>query len=163
MSADPATSATPSAIDVEHLDDGAIVILTINRTHRRNALDSQTLAELHRLLDILNGDPAARAVVLTGAGSAFCSGADIKAQPGDLIDATATPHTALQAAATSTVAITFAAQELMASAFEKMHRLRQPSPATSGSRYRVQPSAPYSSDMASQHATWAPVITCHAL
>jgi enoyl-CoA hydratase/carnithine racemase len=126
MSADPATSATPSAIDVEHLDDGAIVILTINRTHRRNALDSQTLAELHRLLDILNGDPAARAVVLTGAGSAFCSGADIKAQPGDLIDATATPHTALQAAATSTVAITFAAQELMASAFEKIHRLRQP-------------------------------------
>jgi enoyl-CoA hydratase/carnithine racemase len=84
------------------------------------------LAELHRLLDTVNGDPAARAVVLTGAGSAFCAGADIKAQPDDLIDAAATPQTALQAAATSTVAITFAAQELMASAFEKIHRLRQP-------------------------------------
>jgi enoyl-CoA hydratase/carnithine racemase len=126
MSADPATSATPSAIDIERLDDGAIVVLTINRPHRRNALDAQTLAELHRLLDILNGDPVARAVVLTGAGSAFCAGADIKAQPDDLIDTAATPHTALQAAATSTVAITFAAQELMASAFEKIHRLRQP-------------------------------------
>jgi enoyl-CoA hydratase len=126
MSADPAISATPSAIDVERLDDGAIVFLTINRPHRRNALDAQTLAELHRLLDTINGDPAARAVVLTGAGSAFCAGADIKAQPEDLIDAAATPQTALQASATSTVAITFAAQELMASAFEKIHRLRQP-------------------------------------
>jgi enoyl-CoA hydratase/carnithine racemase len=124
MSADPVTAT--SALDVERLDDGALVVLTINRPHRRNALDSQTLAELHRLLDTVNGDPAARAVVLTGAGSAFCAGADIKAQPDDLIDAAATPQTALQAAATSTVAITFAAQELMASAFEKIHRLRQP-------------------------------------
>jgi enoyl-CoA hydratase/carnithine racemase len=121
-----APSAAASAIDVERLDDGAIVVLTINRPHRRNALDAQTLAELHRQLDALNGDPAARAVVLTGTGNAFCAGADIKAQPGDLIDAAATPQTALQAAATSTVAITFAAQELMASAFEKIHRLRQP-------------------------------------
>jgi enoyl-CoA hydratase len=124
MSADPVTAT--SALDVERRDDGAIVVLTINRPDRRNALDSQTLAELHRLLDTINGDPAARAVVLTGAGSAFCAGADIKAQPDDLIDAAATPQTALQAAATSTVAITFAAQELMASAFEKIHRLRQP-------------------------------------
>jgi enoyl-CoA hydratase len=126
MSADPATSAIPSAIDVEYLDDGAIVVVTINRPHRRNALDAQTLAELHRLLDTLNGDPVARAVVLTGAGDAFCAGADIKAQPDDLIDSSATPQTALQAAAASTVAITLAAQELMASAFEKIHRLRQP-------------------------------------
>jgi enoyl-CoA hydratase len=115
-----------SAFDVERLDKGAIVVVTINRPHRRNALDNQTLAELHRLLDTLNGDPAARAVVLTGAESAFCSGADIKAQPDDLVDAAATPHTALQSTATSSVAITFAAQELMASAFEKIHRLRQP-------------------------------------
>jgi len=126
MSADPAPSATPSAIDVERLDDGAIVVLTINRPHRRNALDAQTLAELHRLLDSLNGDPVARVVVLTGAGDAFCAGADIKAQPDDLIDASATPQTALQAAVTSRVAITLSAQELMASAFEKIHRLRQP-------------------------------------
>jgi hypothetical protein len=48
-----------------------------------------------------NDDPVARALVLTGAGSAFCAGANIKAQPDDLIDTAATPHTALQAAATS--------------------------------------------------------------
>jgi enoyl-CoA hydratase len=126
MSADPATSAPPSGIDVERLDGGAIVVLTINRPRRRNALDAQTLAELHRLLDTLHGDPGARVVVFTGAGNAFCAGADIKAQPDDLIDAAATPQTALLAAAASTVAVTFSAQELMASAFEKIHRLRQP-------------------------------------
>ena len=126
MSAEPAAPTRASNIDVERLDDGAIVVVAINRPHRRNALDAQTLAELHRLLDTLNGDPAARVVVLTGAASAFCSGADIKAQPDDLIDAAATPQTALLAAATSRVAITFSAQELMASAFEKIHRLRQP-------------------------------------
>ena len=126
MSAEPAAPTRASNIDVERLDDGAIVVVAINRPHRRNALDAQTLAELHRLLDTFNGDPAARVVVLTGAGSAFCSGADIKAQPDDLIDAAATPQTALLAAATSRVAITFSAQELMASAFEKIHRLRQP-------------------------------------
>jgi enoyl-CoA hydratase len=121
----PANSS-PTAIEVKDLDDGAIVVLTINRPHRRNALDSQTLAELHRVLDAINGDPLARAVVLTGSGSAFCAGADIKAQPGDLVDTTATPHAALHSTATSTVAITLSAQELMASAFEKVHRLRQP-------------------------------------
>ena len=126
MSAEPAAPTRASNIHVERLDDGAIVVVAINRPHRRNALDAQTLAELHRLLDTLNGDPAARVVVLTGAASAFCSGADIKAQPDDLIDAAATPQTALLAAATSRVAITFSAQELMASAFEKIHRLRQP-------------------------------------
>src|SRR3984957_6113146 len=126
MSAEPGAPARTSAIDVDHLDDGAIVVLTLTPPPRRNALDAQTLAELHRLLDTLNGDPAARAVVLTGAGSAFCSGADIKAQPDDLIDAAATPQAALLAAATSRVAITFSAQELVASAFERIHRLRQP-------------------------------------
>jgi enoyl-CoA hydratase/carnithine racemase len=126
VTADVADEANPGAFSVNRLDDGAIVILTINRPRRRNALDSQTLAELHRLLDTLNGDPVARVVVLTGVGSAFCAGADIKARPSDLTDTAAAPHAALQATATSLVAVTLSAQELMASAFEKIHRLRQP-------------------------------------
>lgn len=128
VSASPAASTAtgPSAIDIEHLDDGAVVVATINRPRRSNALDSQTLCELHRLLDSVHGDPVVRAVVLTGAGTAFCAGADIKAQPGDLTDTDATPYSALQSTAASTVAVTFSAQELMASAFEKIHRLRQP-------------------------------------
>jgi enoyl-CoA hydratase len=126
VTADVAKGAIAPAIDIERLDDGAIVVLTINRPRRGNALDSQTLAELHRLLDSLNGDPVARVVVLTGIGRAFSAGADIKAQPADLTDTAATPQAALQAAATSVVAVTLSAQELMASAFEKIHRLRQP-------------------------------------
>jgi enoyl-CoA hydratase len=115
-----------TAIVVERLDDGAIAVLTINRPERRNALDSQTLVDLHRLLDELNGDPTLRAIVVTGAGVSFCSGADLKSQPDDLTDSVGVPYAALRAAATSTVAITMAAQELMASAFEKIHRLRVP-------------------------------------
>lgn len=115
-----------AAITVERLDDGAIAILTLSRPHRRNALDSQTLTDMHRVLDALNGDPALRAIVVTGTGVSFCSGADLKSQPDDLIDSAGVPYAELRSAATSTVAITMAAQELMASAFEKIHRLRVP-------------------------------------
>lgn len=115
-----------SAFTLEHLDDGAIVVLTIDRPRRGNALDSQTLAELHRALDSINGDPAIRAVVLTGSGTVFCAGADIKATPADFTDVDATPYASLQARSAAPIAITMAAQELMTSAFEKIHRLRQP-------------------------------------
>ena len=117
---------TSSAFKVEDLDNGAIVVLTIERPRRGNALDSQTLAELHRILDAINGDPAIRAVVLTGSGTVFCAGADIKATPDDFTDHEATPYASIHARAASTTAVTMAAQELMASAFEKIHRLRQP-------------------------------------
>ncbi|MEE6136398.1 enoyl-CoA hydratase/isomerase family protein [Mycobacterium sp. 050128] len=115
-----------AAISVERLDDGAIAIVTINRPQRRNALDSQTLVDMHRLLDGLNGDPGLRAIVMTGAGVSFCSGADLKSQPDDLSDSAGVPYAELRSAAASTVAVTMAAQELMASAFEKIHRLRVP-------------------------------------
>jgi enoyl-CoA hydratase/carnithine racemase len=119
-------ATTPSGLLLDHRDNGAIAVLTINRPRRGNSLDSQTLAEFHRVLDHLNGDGALRAVVITGAESIFCAGADIKAQPGDFTDYDATPFASLQARATSTIAITLSGQELMASAFEKIHRLRQP-------------------------------------
>jgi enoyl-CoA hydratase len=129
------TSTTPegssqalstAALRVENLDDGAIAVVTIDRAHRRNALDSQTLAELHQVLDAINASPTIRVVVLSGSGGAFCAGADIKSRPEDLTNTDATPFAGLLGAATSTVAVTMSAQELMASAFEKLHRLRQP-------------------------------------
>lgn len=114
------------ALTLGYLDNGTIVVLTINRPRRGNALDSQTLAELHRTLDSINGDPTLRAVVLTGTGTIFCAGADMKATPDDFTDIDATPYTALQARTDSALTVTIAAQELMTSAFEKIHRLRQP-------------------------------------
>lgn len=65
------------ALKVE-LADGVLTI-TINRPERRNAVDFETLEALG---DALLGDAAApevRAVVLTGAGNAFCAGADLAA------------------------------------------------------------------------------------
>ncbi|SPM30578.1 enoyl-CoA hydratase/isomerase family protein [Mycobacterium terramassiliense] len=114
------------AIDLASVHDGQTAIVTINRPHRRNALDSQTLAELHQLLDQIQGRTDIRAVVLTGAGGTFCAGADIKAAPEDFTNTAATPAAGFLGAAQSPIGITFAAQELMASAFEKIHRLRQP-------------------------------------
>ena len=59
--------------------DGYVLELTLNRPDRLNAV-SRTLYEL--LAEELEGadrDPAVRSVVLTGAGRAFCAGADLKA------------------------------------------------------------------------------------
>ncbi|MEU1982093.1 enoyl-CoA hydratase/isomerase family protein [Nocardia sp. NPDC019395] len=114
-----------SELSIEYLPSG-VVVMTIDRPHRRNALDNQTVAELHAVLDELNGKPEIRALVVTGAGAGFCAGADLRAQPEDFTATDATPTAALLGSVRSPVAQIFAAQELMASAFEKIHRLRQP-------------------------------------
>ncbi|HEY4106114.1 MAG TPA: enoyl-CoA hydratase-related protein [Polyangiaceae bacterium] len=58
--------------------EGAVATLTLNRPDTRNALDPELLAELSARLDEVTADFRVRAVVLTGAGDAFCSGADLK-------------------------------------------------------------------------------------
>ncbi len=57
--------------------EGPVRVLTINRPARRNAIDRATLSELRRQLDAVRADTAARALVITGAGTAFVAGADI--------------------------------------------------------------------------------------
>ena len=56
---------------------GAAALLTIDRPHRRNALDYPTIDALQVQLDAIEGDDAVRAVILTGAGDVFSAGADI--------------------------------------------------------------------------------------
>lgn len=53
-------------------------IITLNRPERLNAINYQLAVELTRLLDEIVEDQEVRAVILTGAGRAFCAGADIK-------------------------------------------------------------------------------------
>src|SRR5690606_8250971 len=94
----PAESAsgkarTVSQLATEYLPSG-VVVLTIDRPHRRNALDNQTVAELHTVLDEVNGKPDVRAVVITGSGAGFSAGADLKAQPEDFTATDATPTAA---------------------------------------------------------------------
>jgi enoyl-CoA hydratase/carnithine racemase len=56
-----------------------VATVTLNRPEARNALNRTLIQELGNVLDILDGDAAARAIVLRGAGDrAFCAGADLK-------------------------------------------------------------------------------------
>jgi enoyl-CoA hydratase len=103
-----------------------IVELALTRPHRRNALSSNALAELHREIDRIGGDPTIRVVILTGEDPSFCAGADIKAGPADSDATDGTAIGSLFGSARSDLVRSFAAQELMASLFEKIHRLRQP-------------------------------------
>lgn len=54
---------------------GSIAILTLNNPERYNALGGSLLDDLNAALDEVLCEPRARAVVLTGAGKGFCSGA----------------------------------------------------------------------------------------
>jgi enoyl-CoA hydratase len=59
---------------------GAAAVLTIDRQHRRNAVDGPTAAALHEAYLRFEADGEARALIVTGAGGvAFCAGADLKA------------------------------------------------------------------------------------
>lgn len=57
----------------------AIAIVIINRPHRRNALDIAAWRGLGDAFRSLNEDGDVRAIILTGAGGAFCAGDDIHA------------------------------------------------------------------------------------
>ncbi len=61
----------------EDAGDGVRVI-TLNRPQRLNAIVPELLDGLVGALQAADRDPAARAIVLTGAGRAFCSGDDLK-------------------------------------------------------------------------------------
>lgn len=56
---------------------GAVRILTLNRPDKRNALDTALSRMLLEALRTADADDAVRCVVLTGAGPAFCAGADL--------------------------------------------------------------------------------------
>lgn len=60
------------------LDDHVLVV-TMNRPAARNALSGEMLKIMREAWDRVDEDPAVRACVLTGAGGAFCAGADLKA------------------------------------------------------------------------------------
>ena len=55
-----------------------IARVRLNRPHRLNAMVPQLLRDLHAALQAAAGDPAARVVVLSGEGRAFCAGDDLK-------------------------------------------------------------------------------------
>ena len=58
--------------------DGPVTTIVINRPKSKNALDNEAARGLAAALKAFEADPAARVAVLTGAGGAFCAGADLK-------------------------------------------------------------------------------------
>jgi enoyl-CoA hydratase len=58
---------------------GSILVVTIDRVDRRNAVDPDTAAALVEAFQEFEADESQAVAVLTGAGGTFCSGADLKA------------------------------------------------------------------------------------
>ncbi len=63
---------------VRAVRDGPVLVVTLDGTPVRNALDFSTWEALEQSLDEAGSDEGIRAVVLTGAGQAFSSGADLR-------------------------------------------------------------------------------------
>ena len=59
------------------ITDG-LATLTLNRPYARNSLNIEALSEIHRALGMVEDDRGAGALVLTGAGEAFCAGVSLK-------------------------------------------------------------------------------------
>ncbi len=77
-------------MSIDLTKDGAVATVTMNIPQRRNALTFELRDKLHSVLRDVGEDASVRAVVLTGAGSSFCSGADVEGmQLGGLADSRA--------------------------------------------------------------------------
>jgi enoyl-CoA hydratase len=72
----PRSSSAGPAVLVETPSDG-VRLLTLNRPQVRNALTQELSAAWRAVTDEISKDRSVRALVITGAGSSFCSGADL--------------------------------------------------------------------------------------
>ena len=72
--------------------DGDVLVITLNRPERLNAMPPQMADEIADAVDHLDG---ARVLLMTGAGRAFCSGADLQARGGAAATGASGPYGAL--------------------------------------------------------------------
>ena len=75
----------PLLVDIET----HVAVVTLNRPHARNALDTHLRRLIHTTLSDLDSDSDVEAIILTGADPAFCAGIDLKelaASPSSLGD-----------------------------------------------------------------------------
>ena len=64
-------------VETESLEPG-IALIALNRPERKNAINFELVGELHAALDAVAADQHCKVVILTGRGTAFCSGLDLK-------------------------------------------------------------------------------------
>ena len=82
------TDTAPAHLRVDRRDDG-VAVLTLDNPDQRNAMSDAMTASWVAAVDELAGDRDLRAVVVTGAGSAFCSGGNtgwIASEPDATVD-----------------------------------------------------------------------------
>jgi len=63
---------------------GRVLVITIDREHKRNSIDRRTADELDVAFNLLDDDPELWAGVLTGSRTMFCAGSDLNAR-GDYV------------------------------------------------------------------------------
>ncbi len=68
----------PASFLYAHDADTAVATITLNRPGRLNALTFEVYDELRNTFRALDREPGVRAIVITGAGRAFCSGGDVE-------------------------------------------------------------------------------------
>jgi enoyl-CoA hydratase len=70
-------------IDLALEREGRVAVVKLNRPEVMNAMSTELMAELDRVLEELSDQPRCRVAILTGAGErAFCAGADLKERQG---------------------------------------------------------------------------------
>lgn len=68
---------------IDYTVDGHTATITLNRPDALNALSPHMITELRSAYDEAENDDKVWSLIVTGAGRAFCTGADVKAIPGD--------------------------------------------------------------------------------
>lgn len=80
-----AASIVPPMETLQVTRADAVVTVTFDRPHKKNAVNAKMWDELAEVAGSLIGSTQDRCVVLTGAGGEFCSGADLSAGPGESV------------------------------------------------------------------------------
>src|SRR5256884_4561437 len=68
----------PQSFLYRHDPHSGVATITLNRPDRLNALTFDVYRELRDTFRALDSEPGVRAVIITGAGRAFCSGGDVE-------------------------------------------------------------------------------------
>ena len=59
-----------------------VAMITLNRPQARNSLSDQLTPALRQMIKLTGDDPEVGSILITGAGSAFCAGGDVKGMGG---------------------------------------------------------------------------------
>jgi len=92
------------SLQIERGDDG-IVTVTLNRPEKKNAINGPMWTGLREIFEEVRSNSDHRAMVLTGAGGEFCSGADLTASRDDPRSASAPPMDGMRNVADTILAL----------------------------------------------------------